>query len=833
MDSQFDLVDNSNKNFEMELGDESEMNSGISSLNFDNTSNINEMKSLVSVSSLGNISDYNEPALESSIVENGENNDNNNNLDITLGNIFEDDDGNDDKDADTDRSSQLDTGRTSEYDRDSFLTFLTSIGFVYDKEREESSQLLNEMCDHVDYTVNKEIYERSEVVILMNELCSDVDEIVGGENRRKFECNCILQEMLSFIDNTNNRIIIEEDSAHNNQYDDYDENISLLTGIGNDEISLTSTANGTAHDNNMMGQISPSVAVSFPSIDLENNNNNSNNNNDDSNIYNLTLVTDVTSNINNSMNHNSRDRPGSPEGLVGLDRATGGVPVQGASQSFQSFGGKTARTTGDTKTKITLIQPNNYDTTHPSNDYTWSWSDMKEVGRVLYEIVDRVGFDGGDSLSLTGIESMHSLSQEELERLSRDPIFSYCRNNNAYDLSLRITIDPASRDLEDIGKCTPLTLACMYKAYDAAVYLIRVGADVYHRDNAGYLPFDYIRNDKEKERLKYEYWLTTNEAHDHFKSIEDAWQLQLSELQKYQVPDIIDAAMDGDLDAIKNYLISNSNMIHLRDHMGNTPLLAAAAMQRFEVAQFLLEKGADVNARTNNGQSVLSLARGPKKRKQLAFLAEAATIEYKAQEYAKALFTVCVDHAFARMEIEAVWQIKKIEAEKLARWNSMVARLQHDTAADTVDNVIISATEASFIHFMVVEENRLSTLQTKVTNAINEEYIQVDGERLDYLRWKIDIENKAKASAKTRRQQDKEIEEAAYASTTSFLRRTFAAKTVEEERAMSYAGNRVRRLYAKYEEKKEMKLRAKDLKLKPRKAELAARISQSLRMSMK
>ena len=65
------------------------------------------------------------------------------------------------------------------------------------------------------------------------------------------------------------------------------------------------------------------------------------------------------------------------------------------------------------------------------------------------------------------------------------------------------------------------------------------------------------------------------------------------------------------------------------------------------------------------------------------------------------------------------------------------------------------------------------------------------------------------------------------------MRRTFAAKTVEEERAMSYAGNRVRRLYAKYEEKKEMKLRAKDLKLKPRKAELAARISQSLRMSMK
>ena len=807
MGDKVDLINSNTKNSEMELEEGFEMNPSLSSLNFDNTSSIKEIKPLISVSSLSNKSDFNEPALESSIIDNGDiinNNDNNDNeLDLNIitvakGNILGEDDNEANKDIDTDRTSQIDTGRTSEYDRDSFLTFLTSMGFVYDKEREESSQLLNEMCNHIDYSVNKETYERSEIVIILNELCSDVDEQMGGESRRKFECNCIIQEMISFIHNTNNRIIIEE---RLDQFDYFDENISVLTGIEGDSLSITDTA------------ASPDIDMTSPNPNL----------NPNLNLTNLTLNTGITpTTITN--------RPSSPN--IDAHVHEGGSPSFNARITTATV----VTTDTKTKTKITLIpstNSNNYNAFTNTNTNEYTWSDMKEVGRLLYEIVDRIGHDGGDTLTLTGLESIHTLSQEDQERVSRDPIFTYCRNNNTYDLSLRLTIDPDSRDLQDIGKCTPLTLACMYKSYDVAVYLIQIGANVYHRDNAGYIPFDYIRNEEEKKRLKYEYWLTTDEAHNHFQSIEDKWQLQLCELQKKDIPNIINASMNGDLEAIKDYFNSNNNMIHLRDHMGNTPLLAASAMQQYHVAEFLLEKGADINARTNNGQSVLSLARGPSKRTELAFLAEAATIEYKAHEHAKSLFTVGYDHALARMEIEAVWQVKKIEAEKLARFNAMVARLQHSNAVDTVDNVIISSTEASFIHFMVEEENRLAVLQTKITNAINDEYKVVDSERLEYLRWKIMIENRAKESAKVRRQQDKEIEEESYASTTSFLRRTFAAKTVEEERGMAHAGNRVRQLYAKYEEKKEMKLRAKDLKLKPRKAELAARMSQSLRMSMK
>ncbi|MFC1781686.1 ankyrin repeat domain-containing protein, partial [Planctomycetota bacterium] len=58
-----------------------------------------------------------------------------------------------------------------------------------------------------------------------------------------------------------------------------------------------------------------------------------------------------------------------------------------------------------------------------------------------------------------------------------------------------------------------------------------------------------------------------------------------------------EAAEAGDIEQIKQ-LISEGAEIDLRDNRGNTPLYNAAANGRLEVAELLIENGADVNAGT-------------------------------------------------------------------------------------------------------------------------------------------------------------------------------------------------------------------------------------------
>ena len=63
---------------------------------------------------------------------------------------------------------------------------------------------------------------------------------------------------------------------------------------------------------------------------------------------------------------------------------------------------------------------------------------------------------------------------------------------------------------------------------------------------------------------------------------------------------------DGILDGVK-FLIKHCNAKQLADHEGKTPLHIAIKSQNYEIAKFLLENEADVNAIDNNKQSPLHL----------------------------------------------------------------------------------------------------------------------------------------------------------------------------------------------------------------------------------
>ncbi len=64
---------------------------------------------------------------------------------------------------------------------------------------------------------------------------------------------------------------------------------------------------------------------------------------------------------------------------------------------------------------------------------------------------------------------------------------------------------------------------------------------------------------------------------------------------------IHNAARKGDLVKVKELVKQNPSLISTKDKMGNTPLHMAAANDHKDVAEFLLENGADVNARDSNG----------------------------------------------------------------------------------------------------------------------------------------------------------------------------------------------------------------------------------------
>ena len=67
------------------------------------------------------------------------------------------------------------------------------------------------------------------------------------------------------------------------------------------------------------------------------------------------------------------------------------------------------------------------------------------------------------------------------------------------------------------------------------------------------------------------------------------------------------AAIDGDLPLVKRLVLKNKAQI---DHIGWTPLLYACSKGRLEVAQFLVDNGADVNALSPNGSTLRTT--GPK-----------------------------------------------------------------------------------------------------------------------------------------------------------------------------------------------------------------------------
>jgi ankyrin repeat protein len=79
-----------------------------------------------------------------------------------------------------------------------------------------------------------------------------------------------------------------------------------------------------------------------------------------------------------------------------------------------------------------------------------------------------------------------------------------------------------------------------------------------------------------------------------------------------KVPDIsiYEAAWKGNIEAIKQHLVAGTDVDVKNDKHGLTPLHGAAIHGHKEIVELLIAEGADVNAKTNDGETPLVYAKG-------------------------------------------------------------------------------------------------------------------------------------------------------------------------------------------------------------------------------
>jgi ankyrin repeat protein len=72
--------------------------------------------------------------------------------------------------------------------------------------------------------------------------------------------------------------------------------------------------------------------------------------------------------------------------------------------------------------------------------------------------------------------------------------------------------------------------------------------------------------------------------------------------------DIHTATLLGDLDVIKQHIAAGSNLDEQEPTMASTPLISAAVFGKTDIARALIEAGADVNLKNNEGSTALHSA---------------------------------------------------------------------------------------------------------------------------------------------------------------------------------------------------------------------------------
>ncbi|XP_050690454.1 poly [ADP-ribose] polymerase tankyrase-2-like isoform X1 [Eriocheir sinensis] len=151
------------------------------------------------------------------------------------------------------------------------------------------------------------------------------------------------------------------------------------------------------------------------------------------------------------------------------------------------------------------------------------------------------------------------------------PLHNACSYGH-YEVTELLVRHGASVNVADLWKFTPLHEAAAKGKYDIVKLLLKHGADVNRKNRDGHTALDLVK-----------------------ESDQDVADLLRGDAA------LLDAAKKGNLARVQKLL--NPDNINCRDSQGrnSTPLHLAAGYNNLEVAEYLLENGADVNAQDKGG----------------------------------------------------------------------------------------------------------------------------------------------------------------------------------------------------------------------------------------
>jgi len=151
---------------------------------------------------------------------------------------------------------------------------------------------------------------------------------------------------------------------------------------------------------------------------------------------------------------------------------------------------------------------------------------------------------------------------------------------------------------------TPLHMASDHK--EIAALLIAEGADVNAKNDGGWTPLDYA-DDKETANLLRKHGGKRGEEVKPVEPIAEAAKPKPPTAETPRIS-IHDAARQGKIEAVKQHLAAGTDVNAKHDEFGTTPLHNAALYDHKEIAELLIAKGADLNAKNMFGETPLDSA---------------------------------------------------------------------------------------------------------------------------------------------------------------------------------------------------------------------------------